>query len=73
MPRFRNASEICGKRPSRNMVQRARDIRLRFDCMNRNEMLKRVQHDKKKHVIPGPVLNSVQDCFGISNLGMTIS
>ena len=36
-------------------------------------MLKRVQHDKKKSVIPGPVLNLIQDCFGISNLTITIN
>jgi hypothetical protein len=36
-----------------------------------NEMLKRVQHDKKKRVISNLVLNLIQDCFGISVSAMT--
>ncbi len=39
---------------------------------NNNEMLKRVQHDNKNKVrhfiIPNPVLNLIQDWFGISAL-----
>jgi hypothetical protein len=36
-------------------------------------MLNQVQHDKKKCVIPGPVLNLIQDRFGIPILPMTIN
>jgi hypothetical protein len=39
-----------------------------------NEMLKRVQHDKKKYVIPNQVLNLIQDLsISISTLEMTMN